>query len=225
MSDLLPVEVERLAALEAKVEEGIAAFITTGEALREIRDDRLYREDYANFKDYLDARWAYSRTQAHQLIEAAEVASLVRNCEQVEEPRTESHARALVPLKGQTELLQTAAQAAQETAASENRPVTASDYAQAVEVVRDLPSPPPVAKVRDLVGEAIRRKAGADTRFGIVTTIAGLIDSSPAPADIWLPTDPGNVAALDAALPRVRAWVDAMTDRWDDHLQTIERAA
>lgn len=64
MRDLLPAERKRLAALEAKVEEGIAAFITTGEALREIRDERYYRDEHKTFEEYLDAMRFWRRFRA-----------------------------------------------------------------------------------------------------------------------------------------------------------------
>lgn len=142
MSDLLPAERKRLAALEAKVEEGIAAFITTGEALREIRDERYYRVEHKTFEEYLDARWSYSRQQGYRLIDAAEVALLVSPIGDTDGPvRTESQARALTPLKADPDLLAAAVEVAQQSAATEDRPVTAKDYARAVEVVQATPEP------------------------------------------------------------------------------------
>ena len=38
-----------------------------------IRDDRLYREDYATFEDYCRDRWDISRPRAYQFIDSAQV--------------------------------------------------------------------------------------------------------------------------------------------------------
>jgi N6-adenosine-specific RNA methylase IME4 len=69
------VVVRSLAELEAVVESGLPRFIEVGLALAEIRDRRLYHDaGFANFEDYCQERWGWSRVRAHQLIKGARYA-------------------------------------------------------------------------------------------------------------------------------------------------------
>jgi hypothetical protein len=43
----------------------------------EIRDSRLYRQEFDTFEDYCRERWKMSKTNANRLIDAAEVATNV----------------------------------------------------------------------------------------------------------------------------------------------------
>lgn len=61
--------------LEAIVAKGIKSFIVVGNALKEIRDSKLYREHYKTFEKYVSERWKINRQRAYQLIEAAEAKS------------------------------------------------------------------------------------------------------------------------------------------------------
>jgi hypothetical protein len=111
---LLPSERARLNELEAIIEHGIAAYVRSGNALREVRDSRLYRESHAKFEDYCRVRWRLGRSTSYQLIDAAEVVerlSAIADTKDVTPtsdppiplPATESVARELVPLKQQPE--------------------------------------------------------------------------------------------------------------------------
>lgn len=52
----------------------VNAFVATGKALREIRDNTLYKQGpYGTFDEYVRRRWYMERTYAHRLIHAAEV--------------------------------------------------------------------------------------------------------------------------------------------------------
>ena len=65
----------RLAELEAIIETGMRTFVEVGNALRTIRDTRMYREQgYKTFDDYCRARWNWSKTHANRQIQAAKVA-------------------------------------------------------------------------------------------------------------------------------------------------------
>jgi hypothetical protein len=70
---LSPAEVKTLAHYEEIVEQGREVFIQVGQALLAIRDQRLYRESYSTFEDYLRQRWDLSRSYAHRMIDAAVV--------------------------------------------------------------------------------------------------------------------------------------------------------
>lgn len=90
---------DRLGQLEVVIGEAIARvtreFKVAGGALREIRDSRLYRETHANFDDYCEERWGFTRSRAHRLIEGSEIAELLPTGQQ---PTNERQARELVPV-------------------------------------------------------------------------------------------------------------------------------
>lgn len=70
----------------------IATFVEVGEALLRIRDGRLYRDSYATFEDYCRDRWGFGERRGRQLIEAAEVGTIVP-------VKNEGQARELAPLR------------------------------------------------------------------------------------------------------------------------------
>lgn len=64
----------RLTKLETVIEKEQRLFYKIGKALREIRDDRLYRESmFDSFEDYLKKRWEMGRSHAYRLIEASKI--------------------------------------------------------------------------------------------------------------------------------------------------------
>ena len=69
-------EQSRFDELEGIIDKGLKTFIEVGEALGEIRDARLYRQEYDNFEAYCRDKWNYSRFYAHRLIEGARIAML-----------------------------------------------------------------------------------------------------------------------------------------------------
>jgi protein gp37 len=65
---------QRLAILEATIERGLSTFIEVGNALVEIRDERLYHEQgFRTFEDYCRQRWGWGRNYANKQIAAARV--------------------------------------------------------------------------------------------------------------------------------------------------------
>ena len=72
---LTPAESARLAELEATIERGLQTFVEVGNALREIRDARLFRPIFPTFAAYCEEHWGFSRQRAHQLIAGAAVAT------------------------------------------------------------------------------------------------------------------------------------------------------
>lgn len=74
---MLSTETRTLVELEGIIERGLQTFVEVGQALREIREQRLYRETHATFEAYCKERWGWSRVHAHRHIEAAKVASLL----------------------------------------------------------------------------------------------------------------------------------------------------
>jgi len=93
-------EEKLLAELEALVKEHLKGFVLVGLALKEIRDQRLYRINYPVFEDYLAQVWDMAARRAYQLIEAAEVYENLKailedatedNCSQVSLPENVYH--------------------------------------------------------------------------------------------------------------------------------------
>lgn len=67
-------ESRQLISLESKIEAGRKTFVEVGLALAEIRDQRLYRADYATFEDYCKQKWQWSKQHVYNLIECAPIA-------------------------------------------------------------------------------------------------------------------------------------------------------
>jgi hypothetical protein len=86
---------ERRVALEETIEQGLTTFVEVGNAIREIRDERLYRDEYHSFEDYCQKRWGWSRVHAHRHIEAANTSELLP---MGNTPKNERQARELAPL-------------------------------------------------------------------------------------------------------------------------------
>ena len=89
---------ERLEQCEAVIERGLQTFVDVGNALLEIRDNRLYRSGYSTFEDYCRDRWGFSRIHAHRLIQAAEVTGNLLPIGNIL-PATESQVRPLTSLE------------------------------------------------------------------------------------------------------------------------------
>ena len=104
MTDLITLdERSRLYQLEETIRQGLNTFVDVGNALLEIRDKRLYRQDYSTFEDYCNKQWNMARRTAYQLIDAAEVVENVRNCAQIL-PTNESQARPLASLEPEEQI-------------------------------------------------------------------------------------------------------------------------
>jgi hypothetical protein len=59
---------------EAIIERNLKTFIDVGNALLEIRDNRLYRDTHKTFEAYCHERWGWKRDYVNKQIRAAEVA-------------------------------------------------------------------------------------------------------------------------------------------------------
>lgn len=100
---LTPAETRHFGALEKRIERGLQTFREVGQALMDIRDQRLYRNAHKTFEDYCVSRWQMGRDRAYQLIGAAEVATILGD----DALTNEAQARELVPLlhdKGEEEV-------------------------------------------------------------------------------------------------------------------------
>ncbi|HEX2161694.1 MAG TPA: hypothetical protein VHF88_07720 [Thermoleophilaceae bacterium] len=94
------------------IERAVYAYAEAGDALRTIRDNRLYKKDFSSFEDYCRKRWGWSRTNADRQIAAAEIhhalydhAKVAPTGATLEPPRSERAARELAPLRDDPERL------------------------------------------------------------------------------------------------------------------------
>lgn len=127
-STLTDAEALELSSLEFTVERSLKAFWEIGQALRHIRDRRLYRQDFSTFEDYCTNRWEMSRRWAYQLIEAATVYENVRHGAQIL-PANERQVRPLTALPSQEQPRAWA----QAVSTAPNGKLTAFHVAQVVE--------------------------------------------------------------------------------------------
>lgn len=63
----------RLQELEYVIEKSAQAFWDMAQALREIREDGLYKESHGTWENYLGDRWGFSKAWASDLMNAARV--------------------------------------------------------------------------------------------------------------------------------------------------------
>jgi hypothetical protein len=91
-----------LATCEQRIQRGLAAYRDAGEALKTIRDERLYRQVAETFEGYLRLRWQMSPQHAERLIAAADVATTVSPTGGI--PQTERAARPLTSLPKEDQL-------------------------------------------------------------------------------------------------------------------------
>ncbi len=65
---------EQLKRLEEVIEKNQRSFYVIGKALKQIRDERLYREySYDLFEHYTKSRWDMGKSHAYRLIEAYQI--------------------------------------------------------------------------------------------------------------------------------------------------------
>jgi phage N-6-adenine-methyltransferase len=85
---------------ERIVEKGMKAFVEMGEALRAIRESRLYRASHATFEEYCKDRWGMVYRYANNLISASEVVGVIGNGSHGSQilPANERQARPLTKL-------------------------------------------------------------------------------------------------------------------------------
>lgn len=77
MTALSKTGARMLAKAEDVIERGLSGFMEVGAALEQIRDGRLYRQDYETFEAYCRGRWDMSARRARQLMDAMEIGTIV----------------------------------------------------------------------------------------------------------------------------------------------------
>lgn len=73
MNELSVMERRDLRHFEAIIEKGLSTFIDVGQALKSVRDGKLYRDGFKTFEAYVSERWGMDRSYAHRLIDASDV--------------------------------------------------------------------------------------------------------------------------------------------------------
>lgn len=200
-------EAGRLESCEARIERGLATFVDVGQALLEVRDGRLYRAGHGTFEDYCRERWGMVASRARQLIAAAETAATVTDVTpDLPTPRNEAVARELAPLRSDPPRLREAWQQAVEEHGPE--PTAAQ--------VRD--------KVRDPIGDAIKRIPQGDSRVYAIDTAAFILRDIPPPEELYIPRGIGHYESLDAALAFLTDWVARMNVVWDSVKEDVHAA-
>lgn len=111
---LTTAEIRELEQREQQIQRGIDTFFQVGLHLKEIRDKRLYRQEYGTFEEYCRKRWGFSRSNGYNLISAGEIARNVGIDPSA--PVTKSHLEPLKLIKDET-VQQKAWQEAQEAGA------------------------------------------------------------------------------------------------------------
>lgn len=158
MTEILPAtEAAALAEYEQAVERGLSTFLDVGRALLAIRDGRLYRSGHDTFAAYCQARWGMSVRHAERMVQAAEVAEVMRPIGRIE---NEAQARELAPLLNDPDALQSAWQQAQEATGGKPTAAAIRNIVRPPALEPD-PAAPGVVKVATTAEEFVAQR---DTR-------------------------------------------------------------
>lgn len=105
ISALSSEEKLNLNTYEEIIEKGLKTFIEVGNALFEIKNNKLYRESFTTFEAYCKDRWQLKRQRAYELMGAAEIVHQLSetNLSEISDktnllPSKESHANALAQI-------------------------------------------------------------------------------------------------------------------------------
>lgn len=88
--------------IHAALKTGTEIVLIIGTALDEIRDGKLYKEEYGTFEAYVNNKFSMKRSRAYHLMSAARVIKeLQAHFKETELPKNESVVRPLMKFKGQ----------------------------------------------------------------------------------------------------------------------------
>lgn len=101
MTDAITLdERSRLYQLEETIKQGLNTFVDVGNALLEIRDKRLYRQEYSTFEEYCNKQWSFTKQRVYQLMDSASVMDTLKKSTVVDFlPTSERQARPLASLE------------------------------------------------------------------------------------------------------------------------------
>jgi hypothetical protein len=81
---LSKAEQVKLEQLEVIVRANISAYIEVGNALKTIKDEKLYKANHKSFNLYCIKVWGFTRSTAHDYLKAVAVAASVRTSVQID---------------------------------------------------------------------------------------------------------------------------------------------
>lgn len=212
-------EWERLSTLEDVIKRGVQSFVSVGEALMEVRGDRLYRETHETFEDYCRERWGFRREVADRYVRAAEVVAAI-NPIGLPQPANEAVARELAPLcddPDELRLTWTEAVAAHGQAPT----------AEQVRAIRRAHQPATGGSPDPEPGSEPSGDPEHDTRFEVLEDVVEMVrELLPPPEQCVFPDSPGDVEALDEAVAFLANWTPRLVKRWRQHKTALrERVA
>lgn len=105
-------EKSALAECEAVIARGMDTFVEVGNALMNIREERLYRAEFGTFQEYCEARWSMSDRHARRMIDAAEVADNIGSGPMGPVSERQARPLAILPPEQQCEAWQSAVESA-----------------------------------------------------------------------------------------------------------------
>jgi hypothetical protein len=188
-------ERDRLRMLEAAIDAGARAFVVMGTALAEIRDSRLYRENFDTFEAYCKAKWDLSRSRSYELMDAAGIAERVSGIPDTPQIESASVATELVPLRDDPQAMSTAIVAAHEKH---------GDH-------------PTAAQVREIV-----RGAEGDIRWSRIENAADSMKTLPAWGKMPWPMEDGDCEAMNEALDWLCAEMPAARREWRAYWKALK---
>ena len=200
---------------EAAIE---SSFVTAGDALREIRDARLYLGEYADFDSYCRDRWDWNRQRAHQMIQAAEIVGSLSTIVDAPVPVNEAQARALSSVKDDPEAMRDAMVTATAEAEAAGAKLTAAHIKEAVKALTE-PDPIEDAKAIHPSNTGPSPMSAAAERAREIAAVAKHIEKAGAffqlytPADMHELNDPQTATSLRYVMSVIAPW-------WDEYKAT-----
>lgn len=129
-------ELERRQELETIITKGLKTFMEVGQALREIREKRLWRDKYHSFEVYCQETWGKSRQWASQLIVASDTAEKLSTVVDLSEIPNEWTLRPITGLSAEAQ--QVIMIAAASYAKSEGLELNSTIVKSTIEVYEDM---------------------------------------------------------------------------------------
>ncbi len=197
VSDEASVDIEALANCERVIEAGLSSFIEVGSALSEIRDRKLYREQFSTFEEYCEQRWHISRSRGYRLMDAAEIAGTLSPMGDIPEGLTERQVRPLKALPKE----ERAAAWAKAVESAPNGAVTAKDVEKAVMEAKEGTATG-VDKSRAAVEERRERILELNEQGYRIADIAAEIGTTESLVGEWL--SKSGVESINARIGKVK---------------------
>lgn len=183
-------ESRHLKSLEKRISEGLQTFREVGEALIEIRDNRLYRETHGSFELYCADKWGLDRARAYQLMAASTVSVILGKPAHL---ANEGQARELAPL------------------ANENPEAAKQVWAKVEERSEATGKPVTAALIRQVRGEVLSPEDPAPVQtpsMRLVQDMVRLVNSY----QRWAELKPKpNIGERNLVKAAIRKLVDALT--------------